>query len=111
MDEDFEWDATKASGNLAKHGVRLEFSALLFDGRIRVERLSPKTTDGEPRVETMAVVGDRVLFCVFTWRMGRRRAISLRSAHRSERRAYSQAVEGGRGASRGFRLVEGRRPD
>lgn len=93
--DDFEWDDVKNAATRAKRDLELVTAALLFDGRHRVERVSPKSPPTELRYETMAEVKGRVPFCVWTWRGTRRRIMSLRLAHRSERRAYQEAV--GRG--------------
>ena len=93
--DDFEWDDVKDAKNQARRGLPLPLAALLFDGRERLDRISKKSAPGETRSETMAEVEGRVLFCVWKWSGQRRRVISLRIAHRSERRAYQEAVEGG----------------
>jgi len=90
--DDLEWEDGKDAVNRQKHGLPHAFSAFLFDGRPRLERHSPKSAGNEPRVEAIAEIGGRVLFCVYVWRGARRRIISLRRAHRSERRAYEEAV-------------------
>jgi uncharacterized protein len=105
MMDDFECDPGKSLSNLAKHGLPLDLAVLMFDGRVRAERLSIKSLINETRFESLAEIDGRVLFCVHTWNGNRRRAISLRPAHRSERRAYSQAIDRRPEASRGFRLV------
>jgi len=88
--DDLEWDDAKDAANQQKHGLPLLFAHVVFDGRNRLERLSPKTL-GEARFEVMAEVDGRVLFCVYVWRGNRKRIISLRRAHRSEQRAYEEA--------------------
>ncbi len=90
--DDLEWDDEKDQANRAKHGLPLILSALIFDGRRRLERHSPKSSNAEVRMETIAEVSGRVLFCVYVWRGAKRRIISLRIAHRSERHAYEEAV-------------------
>lgn len=95
--DDFEWDDDKDAANRANRGLPLPLAARMFDGRVKIEDLSTKSPDGEPRFETMAEVEGRVLFCVWHWKNERRRIISLRMAHRSERRAYQEAI--GRGGS------------
>lgn len=97
--DDFEWNDDKDAANRANRGLPLYLGALLFDGRLRIEDVSLKSPQGELRFETMAEVEGRVLFCVWHWRDGRRRIISLRIANRSERRAYQEAIERG-GTSR-----------
>lgn len=90
--DDLEWDDDKDAANRAKHGLPLSFSLFLFDGRRRLERPSSKQVGGEARIEVMAEVAGRVLFCVYVWRGSRRRIISVRRAHRSEQRAYQEAT-------------------
>jgi len=92
--DDLEWDDSKDAANRAKHGLPLSISGRLFDGRPRLDRQSPKSPEAELRFETLAAIGEDVLLCVWTWRKGRRRAISLRMAKRSERRAYQEAIGG-----------------
>ena len=94
--DDFEWDDDKDAANRAKHGLPLAFGMFVFDGRPRLERASPKLANGEPRFEAIAELAGRVILCVFVWRGRRRRLISVRRAHRSERRAFAQAIEGSR---------------
>jgi uncharacterized DUF497 family protein len=93
--DDLEWDDIKDAANRAKHGLPLFFAAVMFDGRFRLERPSPKRVGDEERTEAIAEVEGRMLLCVYVWRGRKRRPISLRRAHRSERRAYQEAV--GRG--------------
>jgi uncharacterized protein len=93
--DDFEWDDAKNAETRAKRDLELIAAARIFDGRFRLERVSPKSTATEIRYETMAEVDARVLFCVWTWRGSHRRIMSLRPAHRSERRAYKEAIGGG----------------
>lgn len=95
--DDFEWDNDKDAANRGKHGLPFIMAAGLFDGRPRIEDVSPKSPVGETRFETMAELEGRVLFCVWIWEGERRRIISFRVAHRDERRAYQEAV--GRGVS------------
>ncbi|MFG1477508.1 BrnT family toxin [Xanthobacter sp. V4C-4] len=92
--DDLEWDDNKDVANREKHGLPLSISSRLFDGRPRLDRQSSKSPDPEMRFETLAAIGEDVLLCVWTWWKGRRRAISLRMAKRSERRAYQEAIGG-----------------
>lgn len=92
--DDFEWDDDKDAANRAKHGLPLSISPRLFDGRPRLDRRSVKPPQTELRFETFAALGEDVLLCVWTWRGRKRRAISLRTAEQSERRAYQEAIGG-----------------
>jgi len=94
--DDLEWDDRKDEANRDARGLPLPLAAFLFDGRPRVDDVSVKAPDGEVRFETLAEYDGRVLFCVWKWNGERRRVISLRIAHRSERRAYQEAIGRGR---------------
>lgn len=90
--DDLEWDDAKDHLTQMHRSLSLAIAARLFDGRLRLERISPKSPLGEVRWETMGDIDGRVLFCVWTWRGRKRRVISLRPASRSERNAYREAV-------------------
>ena len=90
--DDFEWDDDKDAVNRNDRGLPLLVAALLFDGRPRVERISRKSQT-EDRFETMAEYLGVVLFCVWVWKGQRRRIISLRVAHRSERGVFFKATK------------------
>ncbi|WP_454683350.1 BrnT family toxin [Ancylobacter moscoviensis] len=63
--DDFEWDDGKDAANRAKHGLPLLFAEFIFDGRVRLERPSPKVAHGEPRLEAMAdVMGRVIIMCL-----------------------------------------------
>lgn len=96
--DDFEWDDVKNVANREERGLPLPLAARLFDGRLRLDRPSSKSLRDEARFETMAEYEGAVLYCVWTWRGERRRIISLRVAHRSERRAYQEAIKRSRSA-------------
>ena len=90
--DDLEWDDAKDISNRQKHGLPLPLAALLFDGRERLDRLSRKQPDSEPRFETIAPYLSSMLLCVWVQRGVRRRVLSLRTANRAERRAYEEAT-------------------
>ncbi|ABS66739.1 protein of unknown function DUF497 [Xanthobacter versatilis] len=92
--DDLEWDDGKDAANRVKHGLPLSIAGRLFDGRPRLDRQSIKPPQTELRFETFAAIGEDVLLYIWTWRRGKRRAISLRMAKRSERRAYQEAIGG-----------------
>lgn len=94
--DDFEWDDDKDAVNRAERGLPLPLAARLFDGRTRLDDVSLKSPDGSTRFETLAEYEGRVLFCVWQWNGERRRIISFRMAHRSERLAYQEAIGRGR---------------
>ena len=94
--DDFEWADRKNAITLQNREFELYSAARMFDGRGRFETISPKSPYYERRFITMAEVDGRVLFCVWTWRGNKRRIISSRAAHRSERVAYKEATRSGR---------------
>ena len=89
----FEWDDSKASKNLLKHGVSFEEAALVFDDpNVLVE-----TDESDPYEERWRSTGnsqDRILFVISTERYGNIiRIISARRATRHEEdRYYRQAL-------------------
>ena len=91
--DDFEWDDVKDAKTRANRDLELLAASRMFDGRPRIECISLKSLPSELRYETVAEVEGRVLFCVWTWRGPRRRIVSLRIAHRSERLAYKEATQ------------------
>jgi uncharacterized DUF497 family protein len=91
--DDLEWDDDKEAKNVEKHGISL-LIAVLEDANL-LEGISRRTSAVEQRNLAIGMVAGRVLACVYTWRGSRRRVISLRPAHRSERRAYERATGGG----------------
>lgn len=93
--DEVERDDVKDAANRDNRGLPLPLAARLFDGRPRIDSKSQKSPPGEPRFETMAEFDGHVLFYVWKWNGDRRRIISPRIAHRSERRAYQEAI--GRG--------------
>ncbi|MFG1361720.1 BrnT family toxin [Xanthobacter versatilis] len=72
--DDLEWDDDKDAANRVKHGLPLSIAGRLFDGRQRLDRQSIKPPQTELRFETFAAIGEDVVFCVWTWRCGKRRA-------------------------------------
>jgi uncharacterized protein len=88
--DNFEWDDEKSSLNHAKHSLPLPVAIAIFDDPRRIEWPSQRSTLTETRFVTVGMAFGRILVCVYTWRGLRRRLISVRRAHRSERRAYEQ---------------------
>jgi uncharacterized protein len=90
--DDFEWDEAKNALNFKRHGMSFEISAIIFDGRARLDELSRNSNTFETRYFTIAEFDDIVLVCVWTYRGQKRRIISLRTASKRERHAYSKAI-------------------
>lgn len=89
---EFEWDETKRRVNLVKHGIDFLRAATLFDGRPITTEVSVR--NDEHRWKTTGVTGQKYITMVWTWREGKVRIISARSARHAEKRAY-RALYGG----------------
>lgn len=88
--DEFEWDDAKDATNQSKHGVELIVAAAMFDDPNRLEQVSGRSTLAETRLLTVGMAFGVLWACVYTWRGSKRRLISLRRAHRTERRAYEK---------------------
>jgi uncharacterized DUF497 family protein len=87
----FEWDETKASINLEKHGVSFQEASSVFGDPLA--RMLPDPTD--PSGEDHAIMmghsdHGRLLLVVFTDRAERIRIIGARMASRRERHEYEE---------------------
>ncbi len=92
----FEWDEAKNLSNQRKHGVSFEEASAVFLDPFYVS-VQDRIEDGEPRWQTLGMVGDLLLLTVaHTVREERDhgtsveviRIISARQATRKERRRY-----------------------
>jgi uncharacterized DUF497 family protein len=81
----FEWDATKAASNYAKHGISFEQATEVWDRRVIVFDVAHPT---ESRWMALGLVGADVVAVVYTMRGDVTRIISARFASRQERRRY-----------------------
>ena len=82
----FEWDDSKAAGNIAKHGFAFDLAALIFDGR---PCLNIDSVRGEELgFRTVTEVNGRLITAIWTWRGEARRIISIRRAWDHETRNY-----------------------
>lgn len=87
IDGSFEWDATKAEINIAKHGVSFDEAKTVLLAPETVELPDPTTPEN---VITIGFsVQARVLLVVTTERGERTRIISARRATREERKAFN----------------------
>jgi uncharacterized protein len=85
---EFEWDAIKAERNWRDHGVAFEDAANVFDDNLALLEDDPYPY--EYRQRAIGMVGNDLLFVVFTMRNDICRLISARLAERSERRRYHE---------------------
>jgi uncharacterized protein len=91
---DFEWHEAKNAANITKHGIDFADAIRIFDGPV-LENPDIRRNYGERRIIAFGVFDDREVVVVYTMRRGRRRIISARRAHRSEREAYRKAYPKG----------------
>jgi uncharacterized DUF497 family protein len=94
--DDFEWDDTKDSSNIAKHGMSLKLAAELFISEFWLEFAAKLSRSDPSRTIAVGLARNRLLTCIFTMRGRKRRVISLRPASRRERHAYQEAARRGR---------------
>jgi len=88
----FEWDANKASTNLAKHGLSFEEAATVFGDPLSLTIPDPAHSQVEDR---FVIIGKsyqrKLLVVVHTERGDNIRVISARHASKRERKAYEEA--------------------
>jgi uncharacterized DUF497 family protein len=87
-DEFFEWDDTKAASNWRDHGVTFEMARDAFKDTFSIDWIDDRQDATEERLNTLAVVGDRLLHVSYTLREERIRILSARKAEPHERRRY-----------------------
>ena len=89
----FEWDASKARTNLAKHAVSFEEAATVFGDPVSITIPDPAHSQTETR---FIILGrshqGRLLVVIHTERGDSIRIISARPASRRERKNYEQAI-------------------
>jgi len=84
----FEWDASKAAENLAKHGVSFPEAALVFADPRRLT-VTDSRHQNEHRENTIGLIAALLVVTVtHTDRSGVTRLISARPASRQERKRY-----------------------
>jgi uncharacterized protein len=82
----YDWDEAKRLDNLEKHGYDFRDVRRIYEhpSVITQELKHP----GEKRYKDLAEWSGKVLALIYTMREGKIRVISLRPAHRKERREY-----------------------
>jgi len=89
----FRWDPSKASSNLAKHGISFEEAATVFGDPLARIFDDPDHSLKEQREIMVGHSSDqRLLVVCFTERRGFVRVFSARPATRRERRDYEEKV-------------------
>jgi len=90
----FEWDEAKNVTNLAKHGVRFETAALVFDDPLRLSVLDRRAPEEERWLTLGSAGGVVVLLVAHTDREEPAeeviRIISARRATATERKRYEE---------------------
>jgi len=85
----FEWDASKATSNLAKHRITFDDASTVFSDEVSLTIADPDNSEGEERwIIFGQSSGNRFLVVSFTDRGNIIRIISAREMTPSERRAY-----------------------
>ena len=85
----FEWDETKRTLNLNKHGIDFVDAIEVFRDPNRIELETVR--HGETRYQTIGIANNIVLLVVYTIRNKVKRIISARRASKNERKAYFSA--------------------
>ena len=88
---DFEFDASKSTANLEKHGIDFVEAQQLWEDEDRLE--IPARTEDEPGHVLIAALGQKLWSAYFTYRTGRIRLISVRRARKEERALYYESEE------------------
>ena len=86
-DPEFEWDEAKRGSNLKKHGIDFKDTPDLF-AKPHLEDYDSDSPVDEDRWRAIGLIGDRVVFCVYTERHNKRRIISARPANTEETVLY-----------------------
>lgn len=82
----FEFDPAKSASNKIKHGIDFVEAQALWADEKRVEFNLPTLT--EPRYQMLGLIHNRVWSAIITYRGENTRLISVRPAHRNERKLY-----------------------
>ena len=86
---EFEFEASKSKKNLDKHGIDFVDAQSLWEDEDRLE--VPARTEDAPRSVLIAMLRQKLWSAFFTYRSGRLRLISVRSARQEERRLYYES--------------------
>jgi len=92
VERTFEWDPDKSNTNQLNRGLPFDLAVLLFE-RPTLEQPDIRFDYSEDRTVAIGMIGQTVLVCVYTDKVGARRIISLRPANRRERDVYCAAFQ------------------
>lgn len=90
MSKDYEWDRTKASSNLQKHGVDFAEAALALTDPMALTMPDPDSYAEERFLTLGADPQGKLLVVAYAWRGDTARIISARKATPRERRQYQE---------------------
>jgi uncharacterized DUF497 family protein len=86
----FEWDDTKNSRNIIKHGVSFEIAQEIFGGNV-VTLIDSRMDYGEKRMIAIGRLQEGVLLTIaYTERNNAVRIISARKSNKKERALYEK---------------------
>jgi uncharacterized protein len=88
MNDEFEWDETKAQANLKKHKISFQEARRIFDDLFALIEQDLSEDFGEDRFLATGVVKGVLVTVVYTERGERIRLISARKANSDEQRRY-----------------------
>jgi uncharacterized protein len=87
-DGEFEWDDSKATTNLLKHGISFDVAKFIFEDPNAIDEDDFSSDVTELRFSTLGSVDGRLLYVIATLRGDIIRIISARRAEAFERRKY-----------------------
>lgn len=88
----FQWDDTKAAGNLKKHGVSFDEAVSVFGDELALTFADTDHADDEDRSRTYGISNKgRLRVVIHTERRSRIRIISARKATKYEKTIYEQS--------------------
>lgn len=91
----YEWDDTKNTTNIEKHGITFEEASTVFIDQHCLTFEDSRHDYGEQRLISIGKIRAYpmpIVVVVHTNRKGRKRIISARKANKKERRAYEQKI-------------------
>lgn len=85
----YEWDESKRTNNLRKHGVDFE-AVYRFDWNTAIIKQDTRYNYGELRIEAKGMIDGRLHTLIFTVRNGGIRLIGLRKSNTREVKGYER---------------------
>lgn len=90
----YNWDESKCTSNIKKHGIDFVDAAEIFSDPNRIETVDNRSDYGEERLQTIGYSLPGLLFVVYTYRdkKTKRRIISARKASKKEKAIYNSKI-------------------